>query len=124
MNVLSIPAEAGWFGAELTTPADAPGGIAVTIALGVMSLFSAVGVLGYAHARPMLRARLWRAWAVLQPLVDVAATSRELLPETDVGERTTLVAALVVVAPLVIASWVALFRYAYRSPQLWDRRRA
>ncbi len=94
------------------------------IAIQLLSLPGFLGLFGYAYARPVLRLRIWRTWAWLQPLVDAAATIAGFLgigafalPELDVGSGV----GLSVGVALSVPQYVALFRYGYRSQALWER---
>jgi hypothetical protein len=93
----------------------------------VLSAVGLAGVFGYAHARRVIGNGLWRVWAVSQPLWDAFySLIAGSLGWTDLnaGAATNeieywVTAALV--GLIELPTYIALFRYGYRSQALWER---
>ncbi len=82
-------------------------------------LLGVAGLLGYAHQRPLLRRWLWMALAMLLPLWDVAMGAL-VYPRLEGSSASTL--EYFALMPIFFPEYLALVRYAYRSPALWGRR--
>jgi len=87
-----------------------------------VSALSLVGVFGYAYGRAIATRAFWR---VLLPVLiawDSGMLIRQYLdPET--GSDLLIFSVIVVlVASLLVPSYIAVFRYGYRSPALWTSR--
>jgi hypothetical protein len=85
----------------------------------VISLFFLLGILGYAFQRRFLAPVWWRFSVPLAPVWDVVYPV-VLLPETPPVASSYVVAVVgVLLTSVAIPKYVALFRYAYRSRDLW-----
>jgi len=89
---------------------------AVTIANWILTLALLVALWGYALQRRIGNARYWRAvfWIVL------AATAVMLVP-VALGSLDIIIFTGLLLA-LVLPAYLAAFRYAFRSPDLWNDR--
>jgi hypothetical protein len=83
-----------------------------------------VGLCGYAWGRAFGMPSFWRGWVVFQPLWDVfialVASPRgwaQVVPDMEASSVGEELFGLIVVVPL----YIALFRYAFRSPDVWRR---
>lgn len=88
----------------------------------LLGLIGAVPLLGFALNRPILRGSVWAMWLVFSiawSAIDMALMSDELVAKAppELGPLLTSIMALVFVAPC----WLAVYWYALRSPQLWER---
>jgi hypothetical protein len=84
--------------------------------------FSLVGLFGYAYRRIILRREIWRTWLPLVLIWDSGVLLRQFWRE-DLGDDVALFVAIVAFTTLaVIPQYVALYRYGYRSPELWGNR--
>jgi len=98
-----------------------------------LSLCAAAGVLGFAHQWRLGSQLFWRgflipfvAWeltynVVLGAWLGIAQHESLVRPMSTHPLATVVVAGLV--AALVVPSYVAVFRYGYRSAQLWQSHR-
>jgi hypothetical protein len=89
----------------------------------LVSIVGTIGLFGYAYHRAIFRRRLWTIWIVVFPLFDVVMRAVVYTRQNGHVSRTSLVLGMMMVLP----HYQALFRYAHRSPELWDegeRRRA
>jgi hypothetical protein len=79
----------------------------------ILTAFLLVAAWGYALGRPIGNASYWQRvfWVV------VAAGAISVVPALLAGPAARLVVAVTV--PCVIPAFVAAYRYAYRSPELW-----
>jgi hypothetical protein len=89
-----------------------PGAVAIANWLLTAALLTALW--GYALRRPIGHARYWRAvfWLVTVTMLVL------LLPTLYAGGTVALVAAALTI--LVVPAYVGAWRYAYRSPELWE----
>jgi len=87
---------------------------AVTIANWILTLVLLAATWGYALQKPLGTASYWRAafWIVL------VATALMLIPVALGTPEAILFTALLLA--LVVPAYVAAYRYAYRSPHLWQ----
>jgi hypothetical protein len=87
---------------------------AVTIANWILTLVLLVATWGYALQKPLGTASYWRAafWIV------VVATAVMLVP-VGLGTPEAILFTALLLA-LVAPAYVAAYRYAYRSPRLWQ----
>ena len=80
-----------------------------------VSTVGIVGLFGFAYRRPLLRRQVWALWSVLLPAWDVVMGA--WLHSSSSG--TTGRVGYFVAMTLLLPEYLALARYAYRSPQLW-----
>lgn len=85
---------------------------------GLPGLLAVIGVLGYAHHRPVLWRWVWMAVAVMLPLWDIAMGAW-IYPRLEPQQNSTREYFLLM--PLFLPEYLALFRYGYRSDALWTR---
>jgi hypothetical protein len=85
---------------------------------GLPGLLAVSGLLGYAHRRPVLRRWVWMAVAVALPLWDVAMGAW-IYPRLEPQQSSTREYFLLM--PLFLPEYLALFRYGFRSSELWTR---
>jgi hypothetical protein len=94
----------------------------------LVGVVGAAGLCAYAFSKRLGRERFWRVFAIAQPCWDLvfllgltplglAGEVPDSEPETSAEYAVTLVFSLALLAPV----WLALFRYGYRSPALWQR---
>ena len=85
--------------------------LVVDVALTVLGLS---GVFGFAYRRPLLNRRFWVAWAVVMPLWDLLVNLR-LYPANPPDAAAALSS-----MTLLLPAYVALWRYAHGSPDIWE----
>ena len=85
----------------------------------LLSAFFLCGLLGYAFQRRFFTRELWRlavplapVWDVVYPVFLLPAPS----PKASIGTATVVGVLFVIVA---VFKYLALFRYAFRSPLIW-----
>ena len=92
----------------------------VHLALGA---FGIVPILGFILNRAVFRAPVWGLWLAFS----IAWGAYDLFVHADwfaqQGSSSALGPSLTFVlgTTVVIPGWLAIYRYAYRSPQLWER---
>lgn len=121
---LALPFKPGWLAyASFLTVAVLGGEVsrwetpdAVAVASWVLSAAMLVGLWCYALQRPVGSERYWRAvfWILAM------STAMMLLPVLMRGGELALFTAALTV--LIVPAYVAVYRYAYRSPALWAPR--
>jgi hypothetical protein len=84
----------------------------------LVSAFTLVGLFGYAYSR-----RIWSqgAWRVALPIVviwEFVNTARGLT-KGDLGNVVEAAIYVALIFAIVVPAYVALYRYGYRSPELW-----
>ena len=91
---------------------------AITVADWVLTAALLTATWGFALQKPLGSAAYWRAafWIV------VVCTAMMLVPVALSGRLAIIYTAALLA--LVVPAYVAAFRYAYRSPQLWQHERA
>ena len=93
---------------------------AAHLALGA---FGAVPILGFILNRAILRAPVWGLWLAFS----IAWGAYDLFVHADWFAQHASSAALdptltiILGTAIVIPCWLAIYQYAYRSPQLWER---
>jgi hypothetical protein len=90
----------------------------------IVTLVAMVGLFGFAYRRRLANAVFWRRWLPIQVAWDIVVVV--FLAQIGLahqvpgaGERSAtfdLTVQLVFLLPL----YIALFRYGFRSPELWD----
>jgi len=81
----------------------------------LVTIVGMVGLLGYAFRRPVLGQRIWMFWAVLFP-VSNAVIGLWVYPHTGTGGHLGYFAAMLLFFP----QYLAVFRYGYRSSEIWS----
>jgi peptidoglycan/LPS O-acetylase OafA/YrhL len=112
-----------WLAGTIALYVDDPSLIsAASIGDALVSTFVLFGLLGYAFGRRFLARKVWKLAVPLTPIWDIAYPTL-LLPERPL-EASHTAACLVGLAFLVLAltKYIALFRYAYRSDNVWTER--
>ena len=84
------------------------------------TLMGMVGLLGYAYRRPFLRRWFWKSWSILLPLWDTLMGA-VVYPSQEPRSEPGLVLGYFVLMLLFVPEYVALVRYAYRSPEIWSK---
>lgn len=87
-----------------------------TVANWIVTTLLLIATWGYALQRPIGSLRYWRpaSWILL------GASLVTVVPAALAGPTARLMVA--VLLPLVAPAFYATFRYAYRSPQVWQSR--
>jgi hypothetical protein len=80
----------------------------------LVTMVGMVGLLGYAFRRHIGGRRIWMLWAVLFP-VSNAVIGLWIYPHTGTGGHLGYFAAMLLFFP----QYLAVFRYGYRSPEIW-----
>ena len=80
----------------------------------LVTMVGMVGLLGYAFRWRIWGRRIWMLWAVLFP-VSNAVIGLWVYPHTGTGGHIGYFAAMLLFFP----QYLAVFRYGYRSPEIW-----
>jgi hypothetical protein len=102
--------------AEIVVPAD---DLLINAADYVLSGFSLVGLFGYAHRRIIFKQLIWRAWLPLILVWDLGVMLRHFARGDLGGDAATVVTVILFGTLVVVPLYVALYRYGYRSSELW-----
>lgn len=93
-------------------------GSPIGVIFALLHTFALVGVYGYVYGIAIGWREFWAGYLVLAIALDLAAAvlGYWLEPLRD----TVLALILLLVAVLLLPMYVALWRYAFRSPQIWS----
>jgi hypothetical protein len=80
----------------------------------LVTMVGMIGLLGYAFRRRIGGRRIWMLWAVLFP-VSNAVIGLWIYPHTGTGGHLGYFVAMLLFFP----QYLAVFRYGYRSPEIW-----
>ena len=80
----------------------------------LVTIVGMVGLIGYAFRRHIGGRRIWMLWAVLFP-VSNAMIGLWVYPHTGTGGHVGYFTAMLLFFP----QYLAVYRYAYRSPEIW-----
>jgi hypothetical protein len=89
----------------------------------VLGAIGAVPILGFVLDRAILRVPLWRMWLAFT----IAWSAYDLFVHADwFAQRASPSGldpslAMILGTAVAIPCWLAVYRYAFRSPQLWER---
>ena len=83
------------------------------------TMIGIVGLFGYAYRRPFLGQWFWKSWSILLPMWDILM-GVWIYPSQEPRSEPGLVMAYFVLMLLLVPEYVALVRYAYRSPEVWS----
>ncbi len=83
-----------------------------------------IGLFGFAYRRPVGSGAFWRRWLPFQLLWDAAIVLFIIpagLAYQIPGEEPSSAVENIVSFALLIPLYIALYRYGYRSPEIWSR---
>lgn len=84
----------------------------------IFAMFALVGVFGFAFKKVVLGESVWKVYLPFLILWDISYSA--LQDEWVVGEELMyVIMALGLMALILIPQYVAIFRYGFRSKQLW-----
>jgi len=81
----------------------------------------AVGVIGYLIHKPIISKWIWRIVLVLTVLAMFGLIALEIITATAAHAPLRIHALIIAGVVLLIPAQAALYRYAIRSPELWER---
>jgi hypothetical protein len=105
--------------AEIVEPADDPFVDTVDY---LTSGFSLAGLFGYAYSRRILSQTIWRIWLPIAVVWDLALLVRQVTKGNLASDLVTFFAIALLWAIVAVPVYVAIYRYGYRSPDLWSVR--
>jgi hypothetical protein len=109
-----------WFVGTLGIYVSDPSVVSVaSIADLLFSAFLVFGLLGYAFQRRFFAHRLWQVTVPLAPAWDLAYPLLLLPSPPPNGSRATAIAVALLFITVALFKYLALFRYAFRSPRIW-----
>lgn len=84
-----------------------------------------LGIFGFAYDKRFFTARFWKIWIVVSIASDIYTESDIFEMELDITsdwELYVYIALFVlIVLPLIIFQYLALYNYTFKSPEIWSK---